>query len=218
MRITHCRSHRFSPEYARRLLDRAKPIEWRSLPEYRLPVFGRFNAFDRLISRGSEYAWWASSHKCAVDRKLGYDDNYSIRIQHGRAEDKSAWYAWTWGPCYDSVAPLEGRYRFSAMVKTERCTLPFRLAVAEFLGDLWLCEGNPNWTTNPGWPDKVIWHYSPKQVAGAADWTRVTIDLTIDNEPFKAISQPFYVRRAVALQYEGEGTIWFDNVRIDKME
>jgi len=205
-----------SPAQACELLDRATPVQWRSLPEYQLPVFTRYSTFDRLISRNSEYAWFASSYKCAVDEKIGYDDRRSIRIQHDEPTDISAWYAWTWGPCFDNQAPLEGAYRFSVMVKTRDCTSPFRLAVAEFLHDLWL-QPDGKWTTNIGNPSKVLWHYSPQQVTGTSDWTRVTIDLPIDNDTFKPAGGKV-IRRGVVLQYQGKGTIWFDNVRIEKIE
>jgi hypothetical protein len=54
-------------------------------------------------------------------------------------------------------------------------------------------------------------------VSGTTDWTRLTLDLPIDNAPFKP-NLPEYVRRGVVLQYQGQGTVWFDNVRIEKIE
>ena len=212
-----------APGQAREVLDRAKPIEWQSLPEYQLPVFTRYNTFEKMLSRSSDWAWFASSYHCAVDRNTGYDDSYSVRIQHDKADLKSAWYAWTWGPCFDHTAPLDGAYRFSAMVKSKDLTAPFRLAVAEFLQDLWLLPDG-RWSTSPGGPDtvvtrtpRIVWHYSPQQVTGTSDWTRLTIDLPIDNEQFKP-GPPTWVRRGVVLEYQGKGTVWIDNVRIVKIE
>lgn len=124
--------------------------------------------------------------------------------------------AWTWGPCFDDLAPLEGTYRFSVMVKTRGCTFPVRLAVAEFLHDLWL-RPDGTWNTNPGKPEKVIWHYSPQQVSETSGWTRLTIELPIDNSKFPPVRGEL-IRRGIVLEYQGKGTVWFDNMRIQRIE
>lgn len=201
---------------AREILDHAKEVEWRSQPEYQLPVFSRYNTFDRLISRNDDYPWLATSYDCDIDLATGYDDNSSVRISHKNAGANAAWYAWTWGPCYETSLPLEGTYRFIAMVKTRNCTAPVRLAVAEFLNDLWM-TADARWTTNPGKNPEVVWHYSSEAVSGTTDWTRLSVDLPIDNLRLKP-DRPERVRRAVVLQYEGAGTVWFDNVRIVKIK
>ena len=211
-----------TPARARELLDRAKPVEWRSRPEYQLPVFTRYSTFDRLLSRNSENPWFASDGRCVVDQKVGYNDHSSARIQNDDPRDKSAWFAWTWGPCFDSHAALEGTYRFSAMIKTQDCTAPVRLAVVEFLHDLWptadgtlVSPKHGMWLAVADQQDR--WHYSPKELSGTSDWTRVTLDLPIDNAQF-APNRPESARRAVVLQYHRKGTVWFDNVRIEKIE
>lgn len=202
---------------AREILDGASAMEWRSQPEYQLPVFSRYSTFDRLIAQNDDYPWLATSYHCAVDSTAGYDDRSSVRISHEQPADKSAWYAWTWGSVYENPLPLEGTYRFIAMVKTRDCTAPVRLAVAEFLGDLWL-TADARWCTRLDKPSgDIIWHYSPQQVTGTTDWTRLVLDLPIDNGRFKS-DLPERVRRAVVLQYEGAGTVWFDNVQIVKLE
>ncbi len=194
---------------ARSLLEKAEPIDWRDRREFQLPVFSRFSTFDRLISGSNEYAWLASTYHCAVDDTLGYDDNHSIRINHDDPADVSAWYAWTWGPEYETMRPLEGAYRFSAMVKTRGATGAFRLAVAEFIGD--------SWRRNGAWTNRPVWHYSSQEVTGATDWTRVWVDLPIDNKKFHT-DRPDRIRRSIVLEYKGAGSIWFDNVRIQRIE
>jgi hypothetical protein len=108
------------------------------------------------------------------------------------------------------------------MVKTKDCESAFRLAIVEFLHDIWPTDDGTLVSPKRGMWEQVAdkrdrWHYSPKEVSGTTGWTRVTLDLPIDNEYFKP-NRPECVRRGIVLQYEGKGTIWFDNVLIQKIE
>lgn len=211
-----------TPAAARELLAAGQPIEWRSRPEYQLPVFGRYNTFDRLIAKNSEYPWFATDDRCTVDFDVGYDDRGSARIRNTDAGQKSAWYAWTWGSVFDQHSPLEGTYRFSALVRTQGCEAPVRLAVVEFLHDIWPEKDGTLVSPKRGMWHAVAekndrWHYSTEAVSGTSDWTRLTLDLKIDNDQFRP-NRPESPKRGVVLQYHGKGTVWFDNVRIERIE
>ncbi len=201
-----------SRDAAVEVLDQADAIEWQGLPEYQLPVFSRYNTFEERLSKHRQYVWCASSYECSIDDGVGFDDLHSIRISHTSPTQKSAWYAFTWGPHFDTPTLLKGRFRFSAMVKMKGASGPFRIAVAKFGdADLFL-RRNGEWTST-GRNKEVTWFRSGQSLAGTSDWTPMHVDVDIDlfhEEPF--------TRHGIVLEYEGSGTIWFDNVRIQQLE
>lgn len=197
---------------ANEILDNSAPMEWTHLPEYQLPVFSRFSTFEERLSRHHQYVWCPSSYDCSIDDAVGFDDSHSIRIKHDLPDQKSAWYAFTWGPHFDTPTLLKGRYRFSAMVRTEDAGALFRLAVAKF-GDADIFLRKSGEWVSTGNNKSITWFHSDKSVTGTTDWTPVHVDVDIDLTREK----PF-TRHGIILEYEGAGTVWFDNVRIQEIE
>lgn len=192
---------------AQRILASSVPLPWQDRPEYQLPVFSRYNTFEERLSRSGQYVWNASSYDCAMDATVGCDDTSSIRITHRHPGQKSAWSAFTWGTYFDTPALLRGRFRVSAMVKTEGLTGEFRLAVAKHGNGSWL-RSDGEWRTRP-----ERWFHSATGLTGTHDWTRLHVDLDID-----LTREPPFTRHNIVLEYTGAGSIWFDNVRIQQIE
>lgn len=204
---------RVSGEQAKDIWDNSTEVEWRNRKEYAdLPLFSWDSKFDKLLTDddvdpNAKFIWWPSSYECFRDEQIGYDDNYSISIK--LKEGSAAWYNSTWGSPYDTFVPLSGRYRISAMVKTEDVKGQVRLCMSWSDGDKWLRA--------TGWSSKdSVWKIAQKTLSGTNDWTQLTLELD-PSEQFKHLCSEV-VKRTIILEQIGPGQCWFDNVRIEKIE
>ena len=204
-----------SAEEGTSIVNSATERNWRELEEYALPLFSRNNTFDTLISddvipseeTAEHYIWWASSYDCYRDDTVGYDDNYSASIKRtSNSPQPVAWNTYTWGRPFEKDSTSNHRYRISAMVKTQDCTGPVRLAYGgqKNHADLFygvgthLSDGTPR-------EDIISWQYSDS-VTGTNDWTPISMEVTID----------YYVN-SIILEMNGKGQCWFDNVVIEDL-
>lgn len=204
-----------TPAEAGEILSAARSIPWRSLREYQVPAFSRDNTFDRLVGE-KEYAWINSDYYCYRDVNVGYDDTYSIAINRSQ-EGASCWYGWCWGPAYEQATPLEGVYRFSAVIKTHNLQGTLRMGISEFVGDNWYGRHEPGRWTH----DKQILTYVDRTLSGTHDWTRLEIILPIDDRKLELLEgRPLshnWIRRAVFFEQIGKGQCWIDNVKIEPL-
>ncbi len=209
-----------TPQHARQLLAEAVELPWRDLLEYQVPPFSRHNTFARII-HSNEQCWNKSDNTaCLFDQTTGYDDSSCISIKKVQDDGLPAlWYGWCWGPAYDQKAPLDGVYRFSAMIKTSQCDGSVRLGVNEFYGDNWFGRHKPGRWDHP---DSCVITYADQELTGDNDWTRVSIDLPIDDEKIRQLlgrSVSYTgIRRTVFIEQTGTGQCWIDNVQIQKLE
>ena len=204
-----------SAQEGAQLVNGATERKWRELEEYALPLFTRNNTFDTLISddiipseeTANHYIWWASSYDCFRDDTVGYDDNYSASIKRTTASPQPvAWNTYTWGRPFEKEATTNHRYRISAMVKTQDCTGPVRLAYGGQKNHADLFYGVGTHLTD-GTPreDIIYWQYSDA-LTGTNDWTPISMEVTID----------YYVN-SIILEMNGKGQCWFDNVVIEDL-
>jgi hypothetical protein len=213
-----------TPQKAREILAVAKEVPWKGTKEYELPVLSEHNTFSELVSPG-KYCWFKSDFDCFRDATTGYDDTYSISIKKGPADKKnpvslfpSVWYAWCWGPAHDTDIPLEGTYRFTALIKTKDCRGKVRFGINEFAGDNWYGYRRPGEWSN----SKQIITWAGRELSGTNEWTRVSLDLKIDDEKISRLQgrpmSHMWIRRALLIEQTGEGQCWADNVQIQKLE
>lgn len=152
---------------------------------------------------GREADLWPWSHECegaenlaefALDRKRGFDDTCSLRIQNMGAV-QSQWLATTLGPAFGQPAFRDGaRLRLTAYVRTEdiqnQTGIAIRLHRAGH-GDLFRVS------------EYEVFR-SQQTLRGTREWQR----LQVTTPPLT----PAPDRVHLLLQQSGSGTSWFDNV------
>ena len=189
------------PDEVQGIIANSEEVEWKTKPEYQLPVFSRNNTFDQLITDSGnkeKHMWWASSYDCSRVTDTGFDDNYSVTINHGTKDKQAAWYQRCWGYPYDQEK-ISGLYRVRAKVKTIGCTGKVRLAVAQTSDDYWIHSSRFD-------RDGAQWTYSLNSLSGTNDWTDLEVTVRMV-EPL----------RHIVLEHLGPGQSWFDNVVIEKV-
>lgn len=184
------------------IIANSAEVDWKTKLEYQLPVFSRNNTFDQLITdqgNHEKYMWWASSYECSRVADTGFDDNFSVTIDHRNNNKNSAWYARCWGYPYDNEK-INGVYRVKAKVKTLECDGTVRIAVAQNMRDYWI--HNDEFDRNG-----AQWTYSSNSLTGNNDWTELEVTVKMLNSRLHHI----------VLEHLGSGQSWFDNVIIEKL-
>jgi hypothetical protein len=175
------------------LLAKATPIPFERDPAYQLPVFSAdgLNDFRRLVGRPEDWTWERTSLDASIDRSVGFSDTSSATIRSATA-GRRAWYAralWI-DPWRQRM--LEGRHRFTAMVRTKDLAGEARLSVVQ----------NPN-------PARLLYDVRPtaavssEPVTGTTGWTRLSVDFEITEPNALAV-----------LEQVGVGQTWFDDARV----
>ncbi len=175
--------------------------ELETIPIITMPV----NRFDTCLRDFDEpwfdyWPWSVEKHdgadKCtySLDRTRGFDDNYSLRIDH-RDHGTSRWVATALGPAFGgSPFPENARYHLAAHVMTRR--LEGQVSIA-------LRFHHPGKGSVYDMNDYETYR-SRETVSADVDWTTL--------EVFTPPITPAPDRVHLVLQLAGKGSAWFDNV------
>jgi hypothetical protein len=118
--------------------------------------------------------------RCTWDRTQGFDDTSSLKID---ATDGGTHAWWCTHVDLPPTMPIEGKSRFTAMVKTE--------GVKGYARMVYYAHGEKPLVSKP--------------VTGTVDWTQVTIDVPENHFKGGELS-------ALYFEVKGPGTAWCDNV------
>ena len=189
-------------EYDKAVIDSATEVDWRDIPNYKLPTFSTNNTFDTQFG-GTDwcYAWWLSSYDCTMDSTVGHTDTSSAAITHDTKKNASWYTEGVWGFPYSFDNVKGKRYRLSGWIKTENVEGEAKIGVNQYL------HATPN--------NNKFTYSEP--VSGTRDWTYVSCEFTgqmrpLENGGLEACIDHFY------LTLDGSGKAWFDDVVIEEIE
>ncbi len=189
-------------EYDKAVIDSATEVDWRDIPNYKLPTFSTNNTFDTQFG-GTDwcYAWWLSSYDCTMDSTVGRTDTSSVAITHDTKKNASWYTEGVWGFPYSFDNVKGKQYRLSGWIKTEKVEGEAKIGVNQYL------HATPNNNT---------FTYS-EPVSGTSDWTYVSCEFTGQLRPLKNGGQEACIDHFY-LTLDGSGKAWFDDVKIEEIE
>ncbi len=182
------------------IIAKGTEIDYKNLPNYQLPVFGKVNTFDRQFGGTDwEYAWWKSNYDCVMDSEVGHSDTSSVKITN-TTKTVSAWYtAGVLGFPYSFDDMVGKTYKLSGWVKTENVSGEAFIAVDQ------------NNNTVP--KDNSI---KSQAVTGTTDWTYLEVEF-VSKQTKDASGNSISIDNYM-LALDGTGTVWFDDVKIEPVE
>ena len=189
-------------EHDSALIGDAVEVDWKSLPNYQLPIFSTNNTFETQFGGTDwQYAWWKSTYDCTMDATVGHSGAGSVKIQKA-SSGAASWYTeGVWGFPY-SFDDVQGKtYKVSGYIKTEN-------VVGEaYIANIQYQHATPSDNT-------VI---RSEGITGTTDWTFVSFTFTAQ-ERKKADGSTDRCIDHFFLTLNGSGTVWFDDVVIEEVE
>ncbi len=189
-------------EHDSALIGDAVEVDWKSLPNYQLPIFSTNNTFETQFGGTDwQYAWWKSTYDCTMDATVGHSGAGSVKIQKS-SSGAASWYTeGVWGFPY-SFDDVQGKtYRISGYIKTEN-------VVGEaYIANIQYQHATPS--------DNTV--NRSEGITGTTDWTFVSFTFTAQ-EREKADGSTDRCIDHFFLTLNGSGTVWFDDVVIEEVE
>jgi len=189
---------------AKRLLDGAEMAPAMSDPRVRCPAYvigapNRFEPSEEYCQPCDRWFWDASDGNCSWDWSDGYKSAGCLTIRRKSEGGRSQWVFNNLGHAYAPHPRLKGRYRVTAMVRTEgirgrvRLGWQFRVPVKGLSGRY----------------DFRAMEYSDADLSGTNDWTQMALE-TSETGPA--------IWAGVYLIQEGAGRSWFDDVEVKPLQ
>ena len=189
-------------EHDSALIGDAVEVDWKSLPNYQLPIFSTNNTFETQFGGTDwQYAWWKSTYDCTMDATVGHSGAGSVKIQKS-SSGAASWYTeGVWGYPY-SFDQVQGKtYKISGYIKTENVVGEAYIANIQYRPE------TPN-------DDTVI---RSEGITGTTDWKFVSFTFTAQ-EREKADGSTDRCIDHFFLTLNGSGIVWFDDVVIEEVE
>jgi hypothetical protein len=186
---------------AERMLSQANWDPKLKRSDVRAPLYAEdgvnlFQPSDVHLQPTDRWPWQPGDPCCAWLWDTGHHSNGCLMIRREAQDGTSQW------RCeraieelrrYSLTRPFNGRFRVTAMVRTDKVTGSTRLG--------WASVGG----TPEGWRRTRESERSPVKLRGTNDWTRICLD----TQPGSGA-----VSATVFLEQEGSGQSWFDEVEI----
>jgi len=200
----HWRAYSITEQDGRELLEQAVWDPRLDDPGVRVPLYASdgvndFEPSDEYMQPTDKWSWQPSDGACSWDWKEGYQSKGSLAISRQAESGSSNWRvarALRELRAFGAGPPFKGRYRVTAMVRTEGVTGRVRLA--------WQYSVRGKGVGWDAYETRPV-RYSEQELTGTNDWTELVLETPpMDSAQFATLS----------LVQEGAGRSWFDNVSI----